>query len=36
MNKSIEKGRKKESEDNFNTANILKHLDDKKSDNPFE
>lgn len=39
MSRSMEKGnrKKKDDEDNFNTANILKHLDDgKKTDNPFE
>ena len=39
MSRSMEKGnrKKKGDEDNFNTANILKHLDDdKKTDNPFE
>ena len=39
MSRSMEKGnrKKKENDDDFNTANILKHLDDdKKTDNPFE
>ena len=39
MSRSMEKGnrKKKDDDDNFNTANILKHLDDdKNTDNPFE
>lgn len=36
MNKSMKKGKKTDSDDEENTTNILKHLDDKKSDNPFE
>lgn len=38
LSKSMEKGgKKKDTEDNINTANILKHLDkEKKNDNPFE
>lgn len=36
MNRSQQKKGKKDSDDNVNTVNILKHLDDKKSDNPFE
>lgn len=37
MSRSMEKGnrKKKGEDDNINTANILKHLDDK-NDNPFE